>query len=311
MLGDLGRHGEGLAYQQFSKKFSRISMKTTQEHKIHKGMWKQRKRNQRGVYVTPMKKPFLNKVKKISEPTKSSRTNLKAEVPVDDKRDEDLIYKQPSTVQSHPLKLITSTPSTSYEPLTSKGKGMKTRSRRENLGPVWGNHSPQEIIPAARLSRPVIIHHDQLISILDPHIWLSSDEIDSACFYMAQKYDDTDGFQSCLLFSALHRGSIVGTPVKPFVQVLNINDNHWITASNIFCQPNEVCIYDSLNSGINNNTKQMLSWMIRPSAPDFIIRKPTVQIQQSGSNCGLFALAFAKVLCDRVRPEECLIEEKN
>lgn len=29
-LGDLGRHGKGLAYEQFSKKFSKISKKTAQ-----------------------------------------------------------------------------------------------------------------------------------------------------------------------------------------------------------------------------------------------------------------------------------------
>ncbi|KAL7849581.1 hypothetical protein SRHO_G00212040 [Serrasalmus rhombeus] len=34
MLGDLGRHGEGVAYQQFSKRFSKISKKTTQPSEI-------------------------------------------------------------------------------------------------------------------------------------------------------------------------------------------------------------------------------------------------------------------------------------
>ncbi|KAL1276614.1 hypothetical protein QQF64_036237 [Cirrhinus molitorella] len=54
-----------------------------------------------------------------------------------------------------------------------------------------------------------------------------------------------NGFQSCLLYQSLRQGGVVGTPQTPFVQILNINDNRWITASNLFCGPNEICIYDS------------------------------------------------------------------
>ncbi|KAL7825151.1 hypothetical protein AOLI_G00323580 [Acnodon oligacanthus] len=132
---------------------------------------------------------------------------------------------------------MTSTPSTPHEPPTSKwllrektnpnkrklsvpvqkSTGEKT-GEKENHEPIWGIYSPKGIIPAAGLSRPVIILHDQLINVLDPHAWLTSDEMGLACYYMAQKHWDTDGFQSCLLFSALRRGGVVGTPVKPFVQ---------------------------------------------------------------------------------------------
>lgn len=70
------------------------------------------------------------------------------------------------------------------------------------------------------------------MSILDPHTWLSSDEVDAACFYIAQKFPDTDGSQSCLLYQTVRHGGVVGTPQGPFVQVLNINENHWIMTSN-------------------------------------------------------------------------------
>lgn len=149
------------------------------------------------------------------------------------------------------------------------------------------------------------------MSILDPHTWLSSDEVDAACFYIAQKFPDTDGFQSCLLYQTVRSGGVVGTPQGPFVQVLNINENHWITTSNLFSGPNELCIYDSLNTSLNKITQQMLSWLLCPQAPQILLRKPAVQMQQSGSNCGLFALAFATVLCEGVKPEECHFEEKR
>ncbi|XP_049324594.1 uncharacterized protein LOC125784832 isoform X1 [Astyanax mexicanus] len=394
MLGDLGRHGKGLPYENFSKKFSKISKKTAQNftkdnktqgimeksqwdlkqirfqrrrltrlddfvttyqdthiallrefadvektrrrvYRIQTEKWKQRKRNKRGVYVSPIRTPFLLKSKQVSKETTSSVTtacvlpeaNIQesktAKSPDNDK------LKIPSSERDL-VTLITSTPSTSCEPSTSlvqrekkttkkkrgtvhteKSSVKETAEKRGNHGPIWGNYSPQGVIPTGRLSRPVSIHHDQMISILDPHTWLTSDEMDSASYYMAQKYASTDGFQSSLLFSALRRGGIVGTPRKPFVQILNINDNHWIAASNIFCGSNEVCIYDSLNTTINKTTQQMLSWMLRPEAPHFVLRKPAVQIQHSGSNCGVLALAFAAALCERIRPEECQFREKE
>lgn len=178
-------------------------------------------------------------------------------------------------------------------------------------GPIWMKHSPKDLIQTIRLEKQPPIKRHQLQSILHPKTWLTSDEVDATCFLLAKKFPAQDGLQSCLFFQCLHQGGVVGTPDKPFVQVLNVNDNHWITASNIFCGKNELCIYDSLNVTITKKTEQKLSWLIRPQAPSFVIRRPAVQKQHSGSSCGLFALAFASVLCEGVRPEECHFKDKN
>ncbi|KAL7870566.1 hypothetical protein SRHO_G00080630 [Serrasalmus rhombeus] len=203
MLGDLGRHGEGVAYQQFSKRFSKISKKTTQnftkdnktqgimeksqwdlkrirfqrrrltrlddfvmtyqdthiallrefadaqcarrkEHRIQTEKWKQRKRNKRGVYVCPIRKPFLLRSKQISMSSTSKSVGSKTPVAADDRMDQDHTKKQPDRVQKtiptvttayaspiadtqktaskmrNPVTFMTSTPSTSSEPPTSK-----------------------------------------------------------------------------------------------------------------------------------------------------------------------------------------------
>ncbi|KAF3848888.1 hypothetical protein F7725_015385 [Dissostichus mawsoni] len=49
---DLGRHGTGTIYQKLSQKYNNAAKKPTQR-------WKQRKQNRRGVYVTPINKPFV------------------------------------------------------------------------------------------------------------------------------------------------------------------------------------------------------------------------------------------------------------
>ncbi|KAK7172363.1 hypothetical protein R3I93_004629 [Phoxinus phoxinus] len=157
-----------------------------------------------------------------------------------------------------------------------KGRKPQRAQRQKSHGPLWIRHSPKDVIQATKLKFP--------------HI---------------------DGFQSSLLYQTLHQGGVVGTPQAPFVQILNINDNHWITASNLFCGPNKLCLYDSLKTIINQQTKQKLSWLIRPKTPHFDIQKPAVQIQRSSSNCGLFALAFATLLGNGVKPEECQCVERN
>lgn len=83
-----------------------------------------------------------------------------------------------------------------------------------------------------------------MLSTPHPQTWLCSGEVDAAYFYISQKFPHIDVFQSYIVFT---RGCGWDTQTQ-FVQVMNINDTPWITASNLFCGPNEVCIYDSLNT---------------------------------------------------------------
>lgn len=100
-------------------------------------------------------------------------------------------------------------------------------------------------------------------------------------------------------------------PQRPFVQIIHINDKYWITVNNLFWGLNELCKYCSLNTKINTHTEQNKSWLIYPQAPQFLIWKPVVQMQQTTGSCRLFALVFAFVLCGGVRPEDCKFNEKK
>lgn len=148
-----------------------------------------------------------------------------------------------------------------------------------------------------------------MTSILHPQHWLTSDEVDLASHLLAREYNGVDGFQSSLLFSVLQKGGIVGTPNRQFVQILHTGGNHWVTASNLFASNNEVCIYDSLSTMLDNNTQQALSWLLRPKEDQFVVTFPAVQQQNNTSNCGLFAIAFAYALCRKIRPENCKFRE--
>lgn len=100
---------------------------------------------------------------------------------------------------------------------------MQRSQQQKDLAPLWTKHSPDNIIPATKLEKKL-----SMLSIRNQK-QLSSD-VDAACFHLAQKL--------CLLFETLQQGGVIGTPRRPFVQILNVSDNHWMTASNIFNETN-------------------------------------------------------------------------
>ncbi|XP_028423773.1 uncharacterized protein LOC114548183 [Perca flavescens] len=230
MLGDLGRHGKGPAYNHFSKILMRCSQSGTQ---------------------APVKgrKPGLERPQTVTD---TSSTGPKSD-------------KEPLRSTDIPKK-----------------PGSTTTSVNKNYGPCWQGADPSEKKSAARLQRPPQVpKHSKMTAVLHPYHWLSCDEIDFASYLLASEYPHIHGFHSSVLFSVLHKGGILGIPSSPFVQILHTGDNHWVTASNMFCWNNQVCIYDSLSTVLYNKDKQVLSWLIRPKEDKFTVIYPAVQHQSN------------------------------
>ena len=90
-----------------------------------------------------------------------------------------------------------------------------------------------------------------------------------------------------------------------FVQILNVNRNHWTTVSNLMCPPGTVYVYDSLPSiDLHSRTKVQIAAILCSPEREINVGFPLVQIQHGGNDCGLFALAFATSLCDGENPAE-------
>lgn len=96
---------------------------------------------------------------------------------------------------------------------------------------------------------------------------------------------------------------------KKIVQILHNRQNHWITFSNVFCDENQLSVYDSKSAPLDPRTLQTLSWMVRPQSDHFDVLQPAVQQQSNLSNCGLFSIAFAYALCKGHPPELCMFNE--
>ena len=96
---------------------------------------------------------------------------------------------------------------------------------------------------------------------------------------------------------------------KRFVQIINVDDLHWVCASNIYSPPGVVDVYDSISSfsvGSYDLHKQ-LSTILKCST-DMTVTFVDVQRQAGSSDCGVFAIAFANALCRGCDPHTISID---
>ena len=101
-------------------------------------------------------------------------------------------------------------------------------------------------------------------------------------------------------------GEVLGFEVQSsskFVQILNAYGSYWLTIANIGCLPGQVCVDDSLPGGdIGSRTRKQIASILATNEKKITVCFPTVQTQCGGSDCGLFALAFATSLCSSENP---------
>nr|XP_026693744.1 uncharacterized protein LOC108950180 [Ciona intestinalis] len=134
--------------------------------------------------------------------------------------------------------------------------------------------------------------------------WLTDVHIDSAMHLLSEEFPNMDGLQSCLAYSK-NRNIPIYTPKSDFVQILLVHDDHWVTVTNKFTKSkNSLNIYDSSKCDYTDSDKLTLSKLLNVPATCIKCHFPQVPQQKIGSgNCGLYAIAFAKAVCQGFKPE--------
>ena len=82
-----------------------------------------------------------------------------------------------------------------------------------------------------------------------------------------------------------------------FVQILHNGHNHWLTISSVGTTPSHILVYDSMYLSAGQATKQQIACPMRVSELNLTLTFVDVQTQVGGSDCGVFALAFATAIC--------------
>eukprot|EP00118_Oscarella_pearsei_P017100 m.168497 g.168497 ORF g.168497 m.168497 type:complete len:361 (+) comp38956_c0_seq25:303-1385(+) len=129
---------------------------------------------------------------------------------------------------------------------------------------------------------------------------LSDIHINKGQQLLKRQFPLVHGFQDTK--KVINRGTF--DQVKPFfVQILHVNDNHWITVSDIFCQKGEVAIYDSLCLMPGDECLRHIAFFLSTLPQEITVHLMNVQLQENTSmDCGVFALAFATALCNGTDP---------
>ncbi len=105
----------------------------------------------------------------------------------------------------------------------------------------------------------------------------------------------------------------------PFVQVLHVNSNHWVTVSNIWPKndsvfPNSVCIYDSrwsCDMKPSAHTMQQICSFFKCRSFSLNFDYVSVGLQDNSYDCGAYALAFATELAHMKDPALRVFDAKQ
>lgn len=127
--------------------------------------------------------------------------------------------------------------------------------------------------------------------IMSPTGWLDGTIIHEAQTILRQVNSSIRGFQRPTLGPIKQFDIMTGD----FIQILNINNNHWVCVSSIACPPGHVNLMDSLAKPvISKELKEPVEALLGPNFQG--ISNIPVQQQMNVSDCGVFAIAFATCL---------------
>ena len=130
---------------------------------------------------------------------------------------------------------------------------------------------------------------------------LSDNVINVLQLMMKRDFNVSVGLQDTIKGRKLYFRSI--SAGVPFTQILHDDQNHhWVAISSYGCNEGEICYMDSLFKGrIANEVKQQICAIMKCKLPAITVKVMSVQQQNNGLDCGLFALAFIL----------CILEGKN
>ena len=160
------------------------------------------------------------------------------------------------------------------------------------------------------------IHPQNFEQINYSKYWLSGDDINAFQYILSDHrknspFGSLDGFQDVEKLSWEY--PIGGTCNNKFVQILNVNKNHWITVSNVFSSDdNEVCVYDSKQSAkFPPQLQTLVSSFLRKPGFGFNLVNMLVQQQRGYNDCGLFACAYATSIVFNQNPVNVIYTQQS
>ena len=129
-------------------------------------------------------------------------------------------------------------------------------------------------------------------AIIVEGLQLNDKHIDYAQGILSASFPEIEGLRSVLIQKRLKLDI-----EKEVVQILFIQGNHWIVMSNFQCEQGSVNIYDSLYSDVDDETRRLVNFIFDREVSIHSVQH--VPKQKGGTDCGIFAIAFATALLNK------------
>ena len=121
--------------------------------------------------------------------------------------------------------------------------------------------------------------------------WLNDNIINCAQKLLKTDYPNIQGFQNTQLGKKLSFKMIDWE--HPFIQILHVNGNHWVTVSNVGCEKGFINIYDSQYRYVSKATLRQICCFLTPDTRIMKFGLVNIQRQPTNCECGLLAIATA------------------
>ena len=186
----------------------------------------------------------------------------------------------------------------------------KTKKKRNNFGKKRKNCAQDgevEFIKRCKMDEQAILKMQRPKFNLEPEdsaisktAMLTDKRIQMAQELLHRQFPHIEGLMSPSI-STVRQFPVMR---QEFVQVLHTGGLHWVTVSTIGCKGNnKVNLYDSLYHGISPQTEeQIASLLFVDNAEHIEVSIPPVVQQTNGTDCGVYAIAFATALCNNLDP---------
>ena len=125
---------------------------------------------------------------------------------------------------------------------------------------------------------------------------LNDNHINYAQALLKKQFPSLEGLQLTLLQNKRPKKKVARG-----LQVIHSRNNHWIVASTLDCRNNEVKVFDSLYSSVDEETQATILNLFEING-QLKLNILNLQKQRGGSDCGLFAVAVATALAFGVDP---------
>ena len=154
---------------------------------------------------------------------------------------------------------------------------------------------------------------DFTLRVFDKHVlespkeWLTDTIINAAQHLLKSQFPSVKGLQNVLLNALQEFESIEAK--ESFVQIVNDGGNHWIVVSNarVANKTKKCVIYDSRGQTHNTYGMDVVNAVFKlMSANTIKVDIAFVSQQPDEHQCGLYAVAFAHLLCAGEDPSETL-----